>query len=298
MQFAEARTSASAHNPTIFNFNKQPIQIVVKQYEPWFVASDVAKVLGYRDASNAVRLLDQDEADTHIVRIRSENGVEQERRVLIVNESGLYALVLKSRKPEAKPFRRWVTSEVLPAIRKTGQYSTVRENRTVATLTPEQQFELKEAVKRKAKTAPTHYQTIYRAIYTRYKIARYGQLPVSLLADCISFIETIDLRVPEVPKAPEPFQETEAVPMQPKRDILTRLECERLLGFVYEFKYLHKRDLDAIYDLLKAVHSPLAASFWELKESWSIGNLERVFAAHGYRVQDLDCYKHLMGFAK
>ena len=86
--------------------------------------------------------------------------------------------------------------------------------------------------------------------------------------------------------------------MQPKRDILTRLECERLLGFVYEFKYLHKRDLDAIYDLLKAVHSPLAASFWELKESWSIENLERVLAAHGYRVQDLDCYKHLMGIAK
>ena len=105
MQFAEARTSASAQNPTIFNFNKQPIQIVVKQYEPWFIASDVAKVLGYREASNAVRLLDQDEADTHIVRTRSENGVEQERKVLIVNESGLYALVLKSRKPEAKPFR-------------------------------------------------------------------------------------------------------------------------------------------------------------------------------------------------
>lgn len=122
MQFAEARTSASAQNPTIFNFNKQPIQIVVKQYEPWFIASDVAKVLGYRDASNAVRLLDQDEADTHIVRIRSENGVEQERKVLIVNESGLYALVLKSRKPEAKPFRRWVTSEVLPSIRKNGSY--------------------------------------------------------------------------------------------------------------------------------------------------------------------------------
>lgn len=176
--------------------------------------------------------------------------------------------------------------------------STSEESSGVATLTPEQQFELKEAVKRKAKTAPTHYQTIYRAIYARYKIARYDQLPASMLADCIAFIDKIDLRVPEVHKAPEAVQETEAIHVQPQRDILTRLECERLLGFVYEFKYLHKRDLDAIYDLLKAVHSPLAASFWELKESWSIGNLERVLAAHGYRVQDLDCYKHLMGIAK
>lgn len=291
MQFAEARTSASAQNPTIFNFNKQPIQIVVKQYEPWFVASDVARVLGYRDASNAVRLLDQDEADTHIVRIRSENGVEQERKVLIVNESGLYALVLKSRKPEAKPFRRWVTSEVLPAIRKTGQYSTSEKPSGVATLTPAQQLAIQQAVGRRAQKTANHYQTIYRAIKLRYQIARYDQLPQSQFEDCLRFIETVDLHVPE---APAPVQETTALQVQPKRDILTRFECERLLGFVYEFKYLHKRDLDAIYDLLKAVHSPLAASFWELKESWSIGNLERVLAAHGYKVQDLDCYKHLM----
>ena len=290
MQFAEARSSASAHNPTIFNFNKQPIQIVVKQYEPWFVASDVAKVLGYRNASDAARLLDDDEKGTH--NLRTLGG---EQKVIIVNESGLYALVLKSRKPEAKPFRRWVTSEVLPAIRKTGQYLTTEESSEAATLTPAQQLAIQQAVGRRAQKTANHYQTIYRAIKLRYQIARYDQLPQSQFEDCLKFIETVDLHVPE---APAPVQETRLVQVQPKRDILTRLECERLLGFVYEFKYLHKRDLDAIYDLLKAVHSPLAASFWELKESWSIGNLERVLAAHGYRVQDLDCYKHLMGLAR
>lgn len=163
------------------------------------------------------------------------------------------------------------------------------------TLTPAQQLAIQNAVARRAKGASVHFHTIYRAIKLRFQIAKYDQLPQSLFEDCLKFIETVDLHVPE---APAPVQETTAVQVQPKRDILTRLECERLLGFVYEFKYLHKRDLDAIYDLLKAVHSPLAASFWELKESWSIGNLERVLAAHGYRVQDLDCYKHLMGFAK
>ena len=290
MQFAEARTSTSAHNPTIFNFNKQPIQIVVKQYEPWFVASDVAKVLGYRNASDAARLLDDDEKGTH--NLRTLGG---EQKVIIVNESGLYALVLKSRKPEAKPFRRWVTSEVLPAIRKTGQYLTTEESSEAATLTPAQQLAIQQAVGRRAQKTANHYQTIYRAIKLRYQIARYDQLPQSQFEDCLKFIETVDLHVPE---APAPVQETRLVQVQPKRDILTRLECERLLGFVYEFKYLHKKDLDAIYELLKAVHSPLAASFWELKESWSIGNLERVLAAHGYRVQDLDCYKHLMGLAR
>ena len=198
MQFAEAKTSMSAQSPSIFNFNNQPIQIVVKQYEPWFVASDVAKVLGYRDAANAVRLLDQDEADTHNLSIRSENGVEQERKVLIVNESGLYALVLKSRKPEAKPFRRWVTSEVLPAIRKNGQYSAAEKSSEVVPLTPRQQYKIQRAVAERAKGSHVHFNTIYKAIKIYFKVAKYDQIPASRFDECINFIQTVDLRIPEV----------------------------------------------------------------------------------------------------
>ena len=276
-----------------FCFESNQVRVLGTILNPLFVAIDICRALGYQNHKDAIsRHVDAEDISKMEI---STNGGKQ--KVNCVNESGMYALIFGSKLPSAKRFKKWVTSEVLPAIRKTGQYSTTEKSSEVATLTPEQQFELKEAVKRKAKTAPTHYQTIYRAIYARYKIARYDQLPASLLADCISFINTIDLRVPEVTETPEPVQKTEAVQVQPKRDILTRLECERLLGFVYEFKYLHKRDLDAIYELLKAVQSPLAASFWELKESWSIGNLERVLAAHGYRVQDLDCYKYLMGIS-
>ena len=94
--------------------------------EPWFVAADVARVLDYRTASDAIRYLDDDEADTLKQRIRSENGVEQERQMLIINESGLYNLIFRSRKPEAKKFRKWVTEEVLPSIRKTGSYSVTK----------------------------------------------------------------------------------------------------------------------------------------------------------------------------
>lgn len=159
------------------------------------------------------------------------------------------------------------------------------------TLTPAQQLTIQQAVGRRAQKTANHYQTIYRAIKLRYQIAKYDQLPQSLFEDCLKFIETVDLHVPE---AQTPIQETTTIPVQPQRDILTRTECERLLGFIYEFRYLHKPLMDAIYDLLKAVKSPLAPSFWELKESWSIGNLERVLAAHGYKVQDLDCSKHLM----
>ena len=159
------------------------------------------------------------------------------------------------------------------------------------TITPAQQLAIQQAVGRRAQKTANHYQTIYRAIKLRHQIARYDQLPQGKFEDCLKFIETVDLHVPE---AQTPTQEMTAIPVQPQRDILTRTECDRLLGFVYEFRYLHKPHMDAIYDLLKVVKSPLAPGFWELKESWSIGNLERVLAAHGYKVQDLECYKHLM----
>lgn len=107
---------------TVFAFESSAIRVVVIDAEPWFVATDVAKLLGYRDAPNMVRMLDADEAATHILSIRSQDGVEQDREVAIINGSGLYACILKSRKPEAKPFRKWVTAEVLPQIRKTGAY--------------------------------------------------------------------------------------------------------------------------------------------------------------------------------
>ncbi|MBM6928147.1 BRO family protein [Parasutterella secunda] len=274
-----------------FCFESTQVRVLGDTLNPLFVAIDICRALGFQDTINAVKR-HVDPEDISKMEITT-NGGKQE--VNCVNESGMYALIFGSKLPSAKRFKKWVTSEVLPAIRKTGQYSATEESSEVATLTPAQQLAIQQAVGRRAQKTANHYQTIYRAIKLRYQIARYDQLPQSLFEDCLKFIETVDLHVPE---APAPVQETRLVQVQPKRDILTRLECERLLGFVYEFKYLHKRDLDAIYDLLKAVHSPLAASFWELKESWSIGNLERVLAAHGYRVQDLDCYKHLMGFAK
>ncbi|BAV64796.1 BRO family protein [Sphingobium cloacae] len=105
-----------------FAYGDALVRVIEIDAAPWWVASDVAKVLGYRIAPDMVRNLDDDEADTHIVRIRSENGVVQDREVTIISESGLYHAILKSRRPEAKRFRKWVTSEVLPAIRRHGFY--------------------------------------------------------------------------------------------------------------------------------------------------------------------------------
>lgn len=100
-----------------FSFENKPIRNIMKDGEPWFVATDIADILEYRDAHNMVRMLDDDERGYSKV---STAGGEQE--VTIINESGLYSCIFRSQKPEAKVFRKWITSEVIPSIRKTGAY--------------------------------------------------------------------------------------------------------------------------------------------------------------------------------
>lgn len=87
--------------------------------EPWFVASDIAKALGYRMASDMTRRLDEDEKGTHSVRTPSG-----EQDMTIITEAGMYNAVLGSKIPEARRFKRWVTHDVLPAIRRHGIYAT------------------------------------------------------------------------------------------------------------------------------------------------------------------------------
>ena len=105
---------------SVFNFNSNEVRIVDTNGQPWFVAADVCAALGYQNTSKAVGdHLDEDERASALVPTpNAPLGVPTN----IISESGLYALVLRSRKPEARKFAKWVTSEVLPAIRKTGQY--------------------------------------------------------------------------------------------------------------------------------------------------------------------------------
>lgn len=111
--------AAINNTPSTFGFNGHPIRVVMVNSEPWFVCTDVAEALGYRNAPDASRHLDADEKGTHI--LRTLGG---DQKLTIISESGLYALVLRSRKPEARKFAKWVTSEVLPSIRKNGGYGT------------------------------------------------------------------------------------------------------------------------------------------------------------------------------
>jgi prophage antirepressor-like protein len=98
------------------------VRTMVINDEPWFVGKDVAEVLGYKSPSVAIcENVDSEDKTTFVI---SESGSKYKSKTTFINESGLYALILSSKLPQAKEFKRWVTSEVLPQIRKTGAYLT------------------------------------------------------------------------------------------------------------------------------------------------------------------------------
>lgn len=103
-----------------FNFENQQVRILEIESEPYFVGKDVATILGYSNTRKA--LIDHvDEEDKGVTKCDTLGGKQD---LIIINESGLYSLILSSKLPNAKKFKRWVTSEVLPAIRKHGGYLT------------------------------------------------------------------------------------------------------------------------------------------------------------------------------
>lgn len=101
---------------TVFTYTEHEIRTIVIDDEPWFVARDILDVLDLNRSS--IALLDDDERGVHS--LYTPSG---EQQMSVISEAGLYSLILRSRKPEAKQFKRWVTHDVLPQIRKTGSYN-------------------------------------------------------------------------------------------------------------------------------------------------------------------------------
>lgn len=104
---------------TVFQYTDQAVRTVIIDGEPWFVAKDVCAALRIANTSDAIGRLDSDGVGTTDL----IDSMGRQQTASTVNESGLYELVFQSRRPEARQFRRWVTSEVLPQIRKTGSYN-------------------------------------------------------------------------------------------------------------------------------------------------------------------------------
>lgn len=135
-------------NIQLFDFENQPVRIIKIDNDPWFVGKDVATILGYANPSKAVsQHVDHEDKQLQMI-AHSQNGNVVTQTALI-NESGLYSLILSSKLTSAKKFKRWVTSEVLPALRKDGAYVHATEDDDDVMLMAKGMLAAQRAIERK-----------------------------------------------------------------------------------------------------------------------------------------------------
>lgn len=278
MERFDVKTTRRLHMsiPACFSFENAQLRTLGTADAPLFVAIDVAKALGYSQPAKSVN----DRVDPEDL-IKSEIETKGGRQTVnCVNESGLYALIFGSKLESAKRFKRWVTSEVLPAIRKNGHYEVATASNT---LSSEEQYEIRKAVKSRAKNSSIHYQTIYNALYDYFKIASYKDLTKGQLQAALTFIHTCELK----PQLTQPEIPEGAL-------VLEGFEAERIAHFVYYWRYLFRPDLELILRLLQTVNSPKAAQFYEAVTELHLPLLEMTLEKHGYSIKEMSCYKHLV----
>lgn len=151
------------------------------------------------------------------------------------------------------------------------------------TLSPADQLKIRQAISARAKKSAVAYQTIYHALYARFQVAKYDQIRSEDLQTALDFIATCEVKLPA---------------LEDKNSItLSRDEMERIRTLVYYKKYLFRRELDLVYQLLVAVQSPEAPRFYEMMNEANMNEVEKILAHHDMAVKDLPCYRYLVGLS-
>lgn len=208
-------------NTLAFTFEESSFTILGDVLNPLFIAQQVCKILGYAKPQNAVA---QHCDPEDVTKVEMLDRLNRKQLVNCVNESGLYALIFGSKLPKAKQFKRWVTNEVLPAIRKQGAYISdkltyeealkiVEEKHAneTQTISNEQQYELSSRVMRKthALFGNKNYSFVYRALKRRFRIPRYTCLLQRDFETALTFVDGLkisDFNVPDVKEREVPLQ--------------------------------------------------------------------------------------------
>ncbi len=270
-----------------FSFGNHPITVINDADTLWFIAAEIVKAINLSNPSVSLKSLRPAERKKIILQGRETN---------IISESGMYTLVLRSQDAlkegtAAFRFRVWVTDEVLPAIRKTGQYQCpVAPKLTAQYLTVPHQYAIQSAVAKRVHKDDVSYQTVYQALKARFQVPKYTYILDKDFEAAVEFIRTCELRVPEKPQE----EKAEAAPEQIEHKTYVVREdfLIRLRTFVYCWRYLFRDDLMLVYNFLKASKSPLAPQFAEAVVDFNIVGVEESLAKLGFAVKDLDCYKH------
>lgn len=276
---------------SVFSFEKQSVRTLGTPEIPLFVAIDVAKALGYSQPAKSVN--DRVDPEDLIKAEIDTNGGRQ--TVNCVNESGLYALIFGSKLESAKRFKRWVTTEVLPAIRKQGYYAGPDY------IDEAQQREIQRAVGRRAAGIGKNFSLIYGALKDRFDIPRYTCLQKRDFEAALDFIQKAPIMSREqwLQKEESERKRIEATTYRDERIperipafYLTDAEAKNLLAGIYCLRYLFRPQIQAFYNTLNQMKSPLAAQFYEFFTCMHLYFIENDLSKHGYRMEDLPCYRH------
>ena len=297
-------------NTLAFSFEGTSFTILGNVLNPLFIAKQICAVLGFGNFRQALSThVDPD--DISKVEIETNGG---KQLVNCVNESGLYALIFGSKLPKAKEFKKWVTSEVLPAIRKQGFYSAQKEQDN-SLITSEQQYEISSHVMRKthALFGNRNYSAVYRALKRRFRIPRYTCLLNRDYETALKLIDNLtadDFNLPDMPEEKAPatpvvlaknakfvtqackfsfnaFSTCEkslaAVPAIPAIPApvsysITESEMKAIKAMVYYFDDLFKPLIKwAEKEAFKQNH-PLASRFYDVwhEPQWFLGRMKRI----------------------
>lgn len=291
-------------NTLAFTFEESSFTILGDVRNPLFIAQQVCKILGYAKPQNAVA---QHCDPEDVTKVEMLDRLNRKQLVNCVNESGLYALIFGSKLPKAKQFKRWVTNEVLPTIRKQGCYSAQEQDN--ALISNEQQYELSSRVMRKthALFGNKNYSFVYRALKRRFRIPRYTCLLQRDFETALAFVDGLkvsDFNVPDVKEespAPEVKQvhakyvvqfpsltisasnpaPCPAIPAVPvSKHYITDNELQAIKSLIYYFDDLFKPQIQWASKEAYRQGRPDASRFYDVwhEPLWFIGRMRQLIS--------------------
>lgn len=285
-------------NTLAFTFENTSLTILGDILNPLFIAKQICDVLGFANHKDAIKNhVDSDD----IFKLEMNDRLNRKQTVNCVNESGLYALIFGSKLPKAKQFKRWVTNEVLPAIRKQGCYSAQEQDN--ALISNEQQYELSSRVMRKthALFGNKNYSFVYRALKRRFRIPRYTCLLQRDFEDALAFVDGLkvsDFNVPDVKEREVPLQNyvvqypsftisssgSEPLPAIPaipvNKHYITDNELQAIKSLIYYFDDLFKPQIQWASKEAYRQGRPDASRFYDVwhEPMWFISRMKQLIS--------------------
>lgn len=283
-------------NTLAFTFENTSLTILGDILNPLFIAKQICDVLGFANHKDAIKNhVDPDD----IFKLEMNDRLNRKQTVNCVNESGLYALIFGSKLPKAKQFKRWVTNEVLPTIRKQGCYSAQEQDSTL--ISNEQQYELSSRVMRKthALFGNKNYSFVYRALKRRFRIPRYTCLLQRDFEAALAFVDGLkvsDFNVPDVKEREVPLQNyvvqypsftisssgSEPLPAIPaipvNKHYITDNELQAIKSLIYYFDNLFKPQIQWASKEAYRQGRPDASRFYDVwhEPLWFIGRMRQL----------------------